>query len=65
MLSWLNQNKSETLENAQARARERADQMTRESSATYAPPSKDGVEVEELSADEFMRLFNPNQDKAA
>jgi hypothetical protein len=65
MLSWLHQTKSETLEHAQARARERAETVAREPVGGYAPPSKDGLEVEELSAEEFMRLFQPNQDRAA
>ena len=65
MLSWLQSNtQSESLEHARARARDRAEQAT-EASAAYTPPSKDGLEVEELSAEEFMRLFQPNQDKAA
>lgn len=64
MLSWLHNTKSETLENAEERARERAEQG-RESSNVYAPPSKDGLEVEELSAEEFMRLFQSDRDKAA
>lgn len=65
MLNWLNNTKSETLEHAQARARERADKVAQESVASYALPSKDGLEVEELSAEEFMRLFQQGQDKAA
>jgi hypothetical protein len=64
MLSWLHQNKSETLEHAQARARERAEKRA-EFAGSYAAPSKDGLEVEELSAEEFMRLFQPDHDKAA
>ncbi len=63
MLSWLYQHKSETLEHAQARARERAE--TVEPAAFYAPPSKDGLEVEELSAEEFMRLFQSGRNKVA
>jgi hypothetical protein len=65
MLSWLHHNaKSETLEHAEARSRERAE-ASRESAASYAMPSKDGMVVEELSAEEFTRLFGTKQDKAA
>lgn len=65
MLSWLHHTKSETLEHAQARARERADKVAQEPVGSYALPSKDGLEVEELSAEEFMRLFQSDRDKVA
>ena len=63
MLSWLQTTtESESLEHARARARERAEQAAE---ASYAPPSKDGLEVEEISAEEFLHLFQNSQDKAA
>ena len=62
MMSWLNQNKSDALQHAEERDRERAEQA--EPSASYSLPTGDGLEVEELSAEEFMRFFQ-QQDKAA
>lgn len=64
MLNWLQPQKSDALANAQARARERAEQQVREQASADAIPSRDGVVVEEISAEEFMRLF-PAHDKAA
>jgi hypothetical protein len=64
MLSWLNPPKSAALANAQARARERAEQEVREQASAYSAPSQDGLVVEEVSAEEFMRLFQ-QRDRAA
>ena len=63
MLSWLQSAQSESLEHARERARERAEQA-QEAGFNNTPPSKDGLEVEEISAEEFMHLFQ-QQDKAA
>lgn len=63
MLSWLQPQKSDALANARARARERAEQEAREQAGAYSAPCRDGLVVEEISAEEFMRLFQ-QEDKA-
>lgn len=55
MLNWLNPHKSDALENAKARARERAREGLGESADPV--PGGEGMVVEELSAEEFLRLF--------
>jgi hypothetical protein len=64
MLNWLHPQKSNALEQAQARARERARQSEQEQVGGHGAPSQDGLVVEEISAEEFMRLF-PQGDKVA
>lgn len=56
MLGWLHSRKSETLEKARARARERA-RATGATEDSDTPPGSEGLVVEELSADEFLRLL--------
>jgi len=60
MLNWLHPQQSDALENARARARERASQVESERASAGAAPSREGLVVEEISAEEFMRLFRPD-----
>jgi len=62
MLNWRNHQKSEAVEQAEARARERA-RLAREEQDGM--PNRDGLVVEEISPEEFMRLFQQHGGKAA
>jgi hypothetical protein len=53
MFHWLRPHKSQTVENARARARERA----REQAPASAPPPSEGLLVEEISPEVFLRLL--------
>lgn len=53
MLNWRHSQKSDALEQARARARQREE----EQGAGHCRPSGDGMVVEEISPEEFMRLF--------
>lgn len=57
MLSWLHPQKSDALEHAQARARERARESEKDQVGSHAVPNRDGLVVEEVSPEEFMRLY--------
>lgn len=57
MLSWLYTQKSDALEQAQARARERAREREDAQPGGHAAPTREGLVVEEVSAEEFLRLY--------
>lgn len=61
MLSWFNPHKSQTLENARLRARAR---LEKQEPLPAELPSREGIVVEELSAEEFLRLFRQNDPSA-
>jgi hypothetical protein len=63
MLNWLQRPKSEVLEQAQARSRERARQPAGEAPESFALPSDEGLIVEEISPEEFMRFLRHEDGK--
>lgn len=61
MLSWFNPHKSQTLENARLRARARLEEQKQ---LPAEPPAREGIVVEELSPEEFLRLLRRNDPSA-
>lgn len=60
MLRWFNPHKSQTLQNAKVRSRAR---LHEQAQAVFEPPSREGIVVEELSPEDFLRLF-PRRDSS-